>query len=386
MEQETIPGWATEAVSVVRSSGGTLALLDYRDNFLSNLACPWPPPEISQKLFASKKISFFPEGSHSALTSKLGYYSDLQSVNSEDALTWNVFGSIGHCNSIERRGFVKRLFQLLDIDDEGPNAHVWTWRRLPHPETLSGNGPELDFGVSFGKTLILGENKWQGGVGQGQGLEQNLDQIQIRSAFLRRSGRLLFPGFTRFVILGVSISGDLLVNKTEVEGDAEFSSMNLNWDSLVNNLDHPGSEDILAYLEWKKIHGRAHRSEMDLITRLDLRVPSKVALVNPPDDFWDTLGNIPQGLDIAPPENELADTVILFARTLSELRDSIQPALGRMRLGGKIWICWPMRSSDLRSDITKDDVIAVGDANGIFRWQPARIDRIWTSFKFQRRR
>jgi hypothetical protein len=51
---------------------------------------------LVQKLARSdKQMYFFPED-QAFLVQKLGYYTDLQSVNSEDALVWSYFGPLAY--------------------------------------------------------------------------------------------------------------------------------------------------------------------------------------------------------------------------------------------------------------------------------------------------
>jgi hypothetical protein len=382
---DTIPGWRTDQVEVVRSPSGTIALVDYRDNFRVGHLEPWPPPEIAQKLFQSQKMDFFPPEGHAALQGCLGHYCDLQSINSEDALTWNVFGHAAHADPDRKALFARSVLAQLGLEERGRTAQIWVWRRLPHPETLGGNGPELDFGISYGSTLVLGENKWHGSVSQGQGLLKDQDQIQIRMAFLKRAGRFLFPSVERFIVLGVSIAGDLLeAGTTQLDG-LEVRSANLTWDSLVGGLDDQGHGDLQDYLSWKKTYGRAHRSESDLLPKLELRVPSRVTLVNPPDGFAALLGELPTGLELNGDGLGEVDTVMVFARTASQLEQTLSSSVDLVRQGGKIWVCWPIRTSELRGDLGKDKVIAEGDRLGLVRVKAARIDRTWTSFKFYRR-
>lgn len=383
---EFIPGWRTERVRVVRSESGTFALVDYRDNLLADDFQPWPPPEIAQKLSVSRKLEYFPLTERAALTATLGHYCDLQSVNSEDALTWNVFGRIGHESKERQAAFASRILGLLDISDTAPTAQVWVWRRLPHPETLSGNGPELDFGILIGRTLVLGENKWHGSVTQRQGLQQDRDQIEMRISFLRRSGRFLFPSVIRFVVLGVSFDGGMLEERSEVEGGIELRCTNLKWDALVDAVEGLGSKELRNYLNWKQEQGREHRSATPLLEKLELRAPSRVALMNSPDNFREQLGNVPDGLEFDTTEGSTVDTAMVFARSDEDLRCWLPAAVDRVRAGGKIWICWPLRNAELRTDIDRETVIAAGDRSQLVRVKAARIDRAWTALKFFRRR
>ena len=49
----------------------------------------WPTPEITQKFYASRQQSAFRGDDLGAVVEHLGYYCDLQSLHSEDAITWN---------------------------------------------------------------------------------------------------------------------------------------------------------------------------------------------------------------------------------------------------------------------------------------------------------
>src|SRR6202000_1707944 len=59
--------------------------------------CCSPPPELVQKLATSDKyIHFYPED-QPLITRQLGYYTDLQSAHSEDAMVWSCFGTAADC-------------------------------------------------------------------------------------------------------------------------------------------------------------------------------------------------------------------------------------------------------------------------------------------------
>src|SRR5471030_2239786 len=86
--------WNNREITAVRSKGGVFAFPDYSDNLVRIDRGCWPPPEILQKLYKSEKLWAFPEEEQSLLIGKLGYYCDLQSVHSEDAMQWSYFGPL----------------------------------------------------------------------------------------------------------------------------------------------------------------------------------------------------------------------------------------------------------------------------------------------------
>jgi hypothetical protein len=74
------------------------------------------------------------------VTKTLGFYSDLQSLESEDAITWSVFGPVAYAPPHLRSSFAAGLLKLIGVPS-GPvsMANVWLWRRLPHPERRRGH-------------------------------------------------------------------------------------------------------------------------------------------------------------------------------------------------------------------------------------------------------
>jgi len=96
-----------------------------------------------------------------------------------------------------RAAYAADVLRAIGIDDAQPEtAHVWLWRRLPHPDTLVPGGPEIDFGIQTPRTLVLGEAKWRSPIGSAQGKHGDKDQIQLRVRILSKvragclSGRL----------------------------------------------------------------------------------------------------------------------------------------------------------------------------------------------------
>jgi hypothetical protein len=85
------------------------------DNLIRTGISSWPPPEIIQKLYKSRQSRAF-EGKDLAIaTSDLGYYCDLQSLHSEDAITWSVFGTIARAPQAVLEAWLKDLFRLLYV-------------------------------------------------------------------------------------------------------------------------------------------------------------------------------------------------------------------------------------------------------------------------------
>jgi hypothetical protein len=163
--------WRGKEIELVESRGGVLAFANPWEGVVHGGVDPWPPPELVQKLYQSNHAGAIVDAANIAATSFLGYYSDLQSMHSEDAVTWSLFGPITYADSNVRAQFCAQLLGSLGIERSVSNARIWLWRRLPHPDTRVSGGPEINFGIQTADALILGESKWCSAFGARQGVD-----------------------------------------------------------------------------------------------------------------------------------------------------------------------------------------------------------------------
>lgn len=185
------------------------------DNLICTDCSPWPPAEIVQKLYQSRQTRAFERDELASCTSGIGYYCDLQSIHSEDAITWSVLGTVARSSKESLEAWLNELFSHLELPDiQTKNPEIFLWRRIPHPDTLVPGGPEIDVGISTSNALILGEAKWLSGTGAAQGKKKDKDQIQLRGEFLKKYGTRLFPDRSHFVVLGISLHPDGFMDTT----------------------------------------------------------------------------------------------------------------------------------------------------------------------------
>lgn len=249
----TIPNWRGQSIKVASSKGGTLAVVNPKDNLITSGITLWPPPEIVQKLYQSRHEDAFAETDLEAVKSALGFYSDLQSLNSEDAITWSVFGTLAYADNSTKCAFVTALFDLLSIPiSPVADANIWLWRRIPHPQTLDSGGPEIDFGIETEQAILFGEAKWLSGVGQAQGKTGEKDQISLRREFFEKYGKAIFGSLSHYIVFVVSLYGNVLKANDVNLGDATLHFRDATWDSICNITSHPAHDELVRYLEWKK--------------------------------------------------------------------------------------------------------------------------------------
>ena len=238
--------WNENKVAYIESKGKVKVLLNPLENLVHTDIFPWPTPEIMQKLSRSDRRKSFTQNQ---LSSLIDHYSDLQSLNSEDAITWSIFGPLMYHPKEKRNAFVSDLLEMAGVRDAAcEHTHVWLWRRVPHPDTAVSGGPELDFGILTDNTLVFGESKWNSGIAKNQGKKGDKNQIQLRVEFLKKYARQLYPQVKNKRVLLITREED---NGFNTESNDGVEVNNLVWEKVCAIGSHPLSAEVARYYRWK---------------------------------------------------------------------------------------------------------------------------------------
>jgi hypothetical protein len=225
-----------DKIEPIPSKGKSWAVVPIKNNVIMPDNVDWPPIELVSKFYESTHLRHFNKKYHSVLVSELGYYCDLESIKSEDAITWSLFGYISRMEITVQNNFYNDLLKKLNLHND-KIISIELWKTLPHPEKLVPKGPEIDVFILGEKYYFLIECKWTSGIGKNQGKNNNLDQIQIRKMFKDGIGKNIFPQKEGIVLLvaNENIDNNLFISWTDI--------------SLFNSLPH--KEEFRKYLEWK---------------------------------------------------------------------------------------------------------------------------------------
>ncbi len=79
------------------------------------------------------------------------------------------------------------------------------------------------------------------------------------------------------------------------------------------------------------------------------------------------------------------DVVLAFVPDLAALQRKLAPAILATATAGRLWICWPKRSSGVATDLTEYMVRELGLAAGVVDIKVCAIDDIWSGLAFVRR-
>jgi hypothetical protein len=205
---------------------------------------------ILQKLYKSRHVDCFNAVNHAIVTDHLGYYCDLQSLHSEDAITWSFFGPLTYLPPAQQAHFQNWLMGRMGLADDNATCEITLFRRVPYPQTVVPGGPEIDFCLIGDKAVILGEAKWRSSVGAGQGVAGDQDQIMLRQRFLADYGQRIF-GQRR---LGVLLLGRNVLPLDAYPAVPEVTLACLQWTDLCHYARHPLADEFARYYRWKCAH------------------------------------------------------------------------------------------------------------------------------------
>lgn len=96
-------------------------------------------------------------------------------------------------------------------------------------------------------------------------------------------------------------------------------------------------------------------SERTLTQRLGIKTGHKCLILNAPDSYLKTLGELPPNTSLrTEPDGSSYDLIQVFVRNKAEV-DTLAPiAIDTIKHDGLLWMTYPKKSSKIKTDITRD--------------------------------
>jgi CheY-like chemotaxis protein len=165
----------------------------------------------------------------------------------------------------------------------------------------------------------------------------------------------------------------------ELLPDSVFTSWENVLEDLKGTLEHP---PILSTIPTSSF---AAYAGAPVCQKLGIKPGSMVGMVDAPDDFNRSLGQVPEGA-ILQDHADLGCTLVLwFVRSSQTLEEQI----GQMRdMTGKdgLWILWPKLGSGITTDVSQTLVRNTGLANGLVDYKICAVDATWSGLRFAKRK
>lgn len=162
----------------------------------------------------------------------------------------------------------------------------------------------------------------------------------------------------------------------ELLPDAVYTSWDRILEALEKAIAHPPQKPVVPS------SALAGYAGAPLPKKLGIKTDAVVYLIDAPEDFENSIGDLPEGVTFArnvPKQNDLA---VWFVRSQGELAgriDRVKKVIGK----GGLWIAWPKKSSGIKSDLTQQSVRERGLAAGLVDYKVCSIDETWSGLKFR---
>ena len=122
-----------------------------------------------------------------------------------------------------------------------------------------------------------------------------------------------------------------------------------------------------------------------LVKKLGIKSGQRLAIINAPDGYGDTLGTLSDGLETVSPSEGPLDFIQLFTVSRARLEAEFPRLRDTLAQAGMLWVSWPKRSSDVDTDLSDNVVREVGLGYGLVDVKVCAVDQTWSGLKFVRR-
>jgi hypothetical protein len=119
--------------------------------------------------------------------------------------------------------------------------------------------------------------------------------------------------------------------------------------------------------------------------KLGIKAGCTVCLITAPEGFRDTLGQLPDNVNVHDRLKKDCDLVIWFNRSRKQLDQGIV-RMATALVRGSLWICWPKKASGLVTDLSEPIVRETGLAAGLVDYKVCAVDATWSGLLFTRRK
>jgi hypothetical protein len=124
-------------------------------------------------------------------------------------------------------------------------------------------------------------------------------------------------------------------------------------------------------------------TEGSLVKKLGIKPGQKMLILNAPEGYIQTLGTLPAGNEVKTAAEGTFDFVQLFVRNKADIDNHAATAMHSLKPGGLLWFTYPKKSSNIKTDITRDIGWDALMAAGIRPVTQIAIDDTWSALRFR---
>jgi hypothetical protein len=120
-----------------------------------------------------------------------------------------------------------------------------------------------------------------------------------------------------------------------------------------------------------------------LTKKLLIKPNYSVAILNAPEGYVDSLGELPDGVKVADTVVGAHDLVQVFVYSLTDLEARFDTAQRAVKNGGLLWVTYPKKTGTIKTDIHRDNGNAYAATQGWEGVAMIAIDDTWSAMRFK---
>jgi hypothetical protein len=132
----------------------------------------------------------------------------------------------------------------------------------------------------------------------------------------------------------------------------------------------------------KRVPPPAGYSGTPLVRKLAIKPGARLALIDAPDGFDATLGELPEDVTVRSRAGRRpSDVIVAFHTSRLQLERRLPALAAALDPAGGLWIAWPKRASGVTTDVTEDVVRELALAAGLVDNKVCAIDQVWSGLR-----
>lgn len=184
-----------------------------------------------------------------------------------------------------------------------------------------------------------------------------------------------YKGTRAVPIVFVGGQPDKVERIKELLSDAKYAAWQGIGPAIQDAIESPPSDPVQPRTIFDAYAGTP------LFKKLGIKDGSRVSLVDAPQRFEDTLGNLPEGVLLQRNENARSDLTLWFVTSSEHLQQHIDSMRRSIRKDG-LWVIWPKKASGMQTDLSQVSVRRIGMDAGLVDYKIASIDETWSGLRF----
>jgi hypothetical protein len=122
-------------------------------------------------------------------------------------------------------------------------------------------------------------------------------------------------------------------------------------------------------------------SKTPLVKKLGIKAGFKMRVIDPPPNYWDLLGSLPEHVSVHAPGEAGLDVIHVFVRDRQQIEDQIEVLRESIAPAGMIWVSWPKKSSRAATDLSENVIRDLALKNGLVDTKVCAVDETWSGLK-----